>query len=243
MTDGVTIIRLIYKNLRNPSDTALPYQTAVEKLASVVRMKKLDLTLGEQNNVMKISEWFRPTSNDFALSEFGLSKVMLPIAVSRRVCGTAVDYNTVGADVPVVNYQVLSESHDGAVSFYGSPLRMIFRHGYYNIGDGYEYRIAYETDFTDEIELDGKINLPDYFVDMLAAEASYLLAPLVEDNSEEWRIFLNMQMPILQNQIMDWRMRWEKLVKKTAGKADVQKRTIFDRRNRNRFTFHRVITR
>lgn len=240
MTDGATITRLIYKNLRNPSDTALPYQTVIEKLASVVRMKKLDLTLGEQNNVMKISDWFRPPSNDFALSEIGLSRVLLTVNVLRRECGAV--YQT-GGDVPIVNYQVLNESHGGAISFYGSPLRMVFNRNDYEIQQSFEYRIAYETDFTDAVELDGKINLPDYFVDMLAAEASYLLAPLVEDNSEEWRGFLNLQMPILQNQIIDWRMRWEKLVKKTNGKADVQKRTIFDGRRRNRFAFHRTITR
>lgn len=226
--DGLKITQLCYENLRKPSDTALPYKTILHKIQAVVKKKKLDLALSEQNSLMSVSAWFTPTSANFDIStklaEF--ANILLPVRVESRAIDS--DWET-GEEVPIVNYQVLNTSQVGAVSFYGSPLRMMFRDPVSYVQER-QYRIGYESDFTDEIGLADAIPLPEYFSDMISDEATFDLIDLVEDNSPEWLSFVERQNEKLLVKIQDWRDRWKKYKNMFKGKSTIPKRTFWDNR-------------
>lgn len=223
MANGLKIIQLSYENLRKPSDTALPYRTILNKISAVVKKRKLDLALSEQNSLGRVSDWFTPTESDFILSSFA-PNILFPIRVEWRGNDSTVG---TGTEIPLVNYQVLNDSY-GAASFYGSPLRMVFRDEFATVQER-QFRIAYETDFTDDIDTNQNIHLPEYFTDYVAAESSYLLMPLVEDNSVEFADFRKMQLNILQQDIADWGAKWRDFVRQFKGKSSVPKRTFLDR--------------
>jgi hypothetical protein len=225
MTQGLKIIQLCYENLRKPSETAMHYRTILNKISSVIKKRKLDLALSEQNSLGKVSEWFTPSEADFVLSSYA-SNILFPIRVEWR---GADDTSETGTEIPLVNYQALNESY-GAASFYGSPLRMVFRDALETVQDR-QFRIAYETDFTDTVDTNQTVNLPEYFTDFVATEASILLLPIVEDNSAEWDMFYKRQMPVLQNDYLDWAAKWKKFAQQFKGRSNVPKRTFLDRRN------------
>lgn len=222
--NGLDIVREVYQNLRKPSDTALPYKTILSKTSGVIKKKKLDLALSEQNTLASTSEWFTPSSADFPLSDY-LENVLLPIRVEWR--GIDSDLET-GTEVPIVNYQVLNDSY-GAISFYGNPLRIVFRDNVDLVTDR-QFRIIYESDFTDTVGLANTIKLPSYFQEMLVDEITYKTLPLVEDNSPEFASFLKLQLQILENSILEWRDKWKEYVRKFKGRANVPKRTFLDRK-------------
>lgn len=221
--NGLKIVQLVFENLRKPSETALRYQTILNKTSGVVKKKKLDLALSEQNTLAETSAWFTPSASDFVISD-QISNVLLPIRVEWR--GLDSDLET-GAEVPIVNYQILNDSY-GAVSFYGNPLRMIFRDELDTVTDR-QFRMVYESDFSDTIGLANQIKLPDYFTEYVAALVTAVTLPLVEDNSPEYKEFVKLMLPILQQEIIEWEKSWREFVRKFRGKSRVPKRTFLDR--------------
>jgi hypothetical protein len=201
------------------------FKTILHKAESVIKKRKLDLALSEQNSEGKVSTWFTPTSADFALSSYA-QNILFPIRIEWRGSD---DISETGTEIPLVNYQVLNESY-GAASFYGSPLRMVFRDPLETV-QMRQFRIAYETDFTDSVDTNQTVHLPEYFTDFVANETTILLLPLVEDNSPEWEIFYKRQMPVLENDYLDWAAKWKDFVRSFKGRSNVPKRTFLDRRN------------
>jgi hypothetical protein len=225
--NGLEIVQAVYKRLRMPADTALPYQTVLDIASGVIRKKKLDLSLSEQNAEARTSQWFRPHSTDFELSTATaeLADVLFPIRVERRpIYGT---YET-GEEVPIVNYQVLQNHHD-TVAFYGTPIRMAF-HNTFDYTAETEYRVVYEEDFSRSLGLDNKLQLPAFFSEMVIDETVYKLLPLVEDNTDEWTLFFNRMMPVVMETIKDWRFSWERFIRNTHGNRKVFKKTFGPRR-------------
>ena len=101
-----------------PSQAALPYTSVLDIVAGVVARKKLDLALSPQNSTAVTSDWFTPSSTDFALEDEGFDSMLLPVRVERRAIGSELE---MGENVPTVNYEVLNTSNVGAISFYGIP--------------------------------------------------------------------------------------------------------------------------
>lgn len=221
MMDGLAIVQKIYRRLRRPSDLSLPYQTIIDTASEVIAQKKLDLALSEQNSLAITSNWFTVNSTDFSLEDQGLSDILLPVRVEYRPSDSELE---TGTSLPIVNYEVLNESRYAA-SFYGEPLRMVLRENLETVSQ-YQYRVIYEPDFTDEIDTNSKIELPNFFVGMIADESTYKLLNLVEDDSPEWASFKKEQREDLKLQIADWRRQWEKFVEKFKGKATVPIRTF-----------------
>lgn len=227
MTYGLDIVRRVYTRLRKPSQQALPYQTVLQTVSEVIARKKLDLALSSQNSLATTSEWFTPTAADFSLEELGLQDgVLLPIRVETR--GMDSDIET-GPPVPIVNYEVLNTSDVGAISFYGDPLRMVFRDTLEYISEQ-QYRLVYESDFGDDVSLESVVGLPAYFAGMVSLEACWELIDLVEDSSPEWAEFYKMVGKKWEAQIADKRDGWNQYVKMFKGRAQVPKRTFFDNR-------------
>ncbi len=54
--NGLDIVRRVFERLRKPSDTALPYQTALNTVREVIAMKKLDLAMSDQNSLAATSD-------------------------------------------------------------------------------------------------------------------------------------------------------------------------------------------
>lgn len=235
MATGLDIVRIVYQNLRQPSDTTLPYRTVLDKVRETVRKKKLDLVLAEQNGEARVSKWFYTARNDFEIGKFAPA-VFLPIRLERRGNGSTLE---TGVEIPLVNYQILANSPDAA-AFYGNPLRLAFRAPSKTVAD-FQYRLIYEPDFSETVELGDDIALPDYFTDYAAAEASVLLIMLNTDDSPEYRSFAALYLPILQQNIFEWTRKWEKFVRLFRGRATVPKRTFFanrGRHNRNGLPFN-----
>jgi hypothetical protein len=229
MKYGQDIVRRVYERLRKPSQQSLPYQTVLSTVAEVVARKKLDLALSSQNSSATTSQWFTPTTADFGLQGVGLDGILLPIRVERR--GIDSDYET-GEEVPIVNYEVLNTSNVGAISFYGDPLRMVFRDTLDYITQQ-QYRVVYESDLATadgRVTLSSVVGLPDFFAGMVVLESIWELIDLVEDTSDEWLAFYKMISPKLEKQIIDKRDGWDRYVRLFKGKAAVPKRTFWDNR-------------
>lgn len=234
--NGLEIIQGIYARLRKPSDAMLPYQTVRQVLLGVVRKKRLDLSLGELNKEAVVSEWFTPPASDFELSsaDGSLENVLFPIRVERRAARPPID-NIAVRDVPIVNFQVLSE-YPEAVSFYGNPVRMAVndRGGYLSL-PGVEFRIVFEPDAFGQMGTDKAVALPAFFSDMVIEETAFKLLPMVEDGSEDWAVFVKNVTPTLAASITQWNDAWTKYVRNTQSRSSVPKRTFLrNRRCRGR---------
>lgn len=221
--NGQDIVRRVYQRLRRPSQQSLPYQVVLQTVAEVIARKKLDLALSPQNSLATTSRWFTPASTDFALETKGMSGILLPIRVERRSIGS--DWET-GEDVPIVNYEVLNTSLNGAISFYGDPVRMVFRDGVDYVTQQ-EYRVIYEADFEEEFNLRSILGLPAYFAGMVVLEAAWELSLLVDDSSPEWQAFLDRSEKRWATEIADKREGWAKFVRMFRGRATVPKRTFW----------------
>ncbi len=232
--NGVDIVQRVYERLRRPSDAVLPYQTVLNVVGETIASKKLDLALGDQNSLATTSEWFTPSYQDFELHDLGLDDVMLPIRLEKRAADS--EFET-GDQVPIVNYEVLETSINGAVSFYGSPLRIAFRDPTVHIIEQ-QYRLIYEADFSDTVALDFRVQLPNYFAAMIGAEAAYLLIDLIEDTSDEWMLFVKAMTPKLEAEIARQNVQWSKFANRFKGKAVIPKRTfLMNRMGRPRTRF------
>lgn len=227
--NGLDITRRVLERLRRPSETALPFKTILRTVGEVVSIKKLDLALSEQNSLAVTSDWFTPSSNDFEINEIGADNILLPVRMERRSIGS--EYET-GDEQPIVNFEVLNTSQVGAVSFYGSPLRIAFRDSIDYISEQ-EYRLIYETDFGDTTSLSGTIDLPSYFAAMIGAESAFQLVDLVEDESPEWQNFMKSVEPKWVAEITRWNDKWRDYVRKFKGKAEIPIRTFLQNRRCN----------
>lgn len=219
----------VYRRLRKPSQEALPWRTVMDVLADVVNRRKLDLVLSPHNAKATVSDWFTPASNDILLSDYDID-AMLPIRVEVRSVGS--DFET-GEGVDIVNFDVLERSQNGAVSFYGDPLRMAFRDTSDYVGER-EYRIVYESDIFNDEEagLSDVVGLPAFFASLVVLETALELLDLVEDLSEEYQLFVKQVRPQWSVLLLDRREQWKRYVVMFKGRARVPKRTYFDNRVR-----------
>lgn len=194
-------------------------------MGEVISRKKLDLALSEQNSLATTSEWFTPSSADFPLEQLGLQGgVLLPIRVETRAVGST--YET-GDNVPIVNYETLNTSNVGAISFYGDPMRLVFRDTLDYIGNQ-EYRIIYESDFDEqEFALESIAGLPAYFASLVEIEAAWELLDQVADESPEWQKFYDIASAKWPALIADRRASFDKYVRMFKGRAQVPKRSFF----------------
>lgn len=227
--NGIDIVRGVYRRLRRPSQAALPWQDVLSIVSEVVSRMKCDLAMSPQNFTAQTSEWFTPSETDFEISELGLS-VLLPIRLERR--GIASDYET-GAEVPTVNYEVLNTSSVGAVSFYGDPLRIVFRDPLDTVTNT-EYRLIYESDTVGVQNLNSVIGLPQFFKSYAILRSSYEAMEIVLDDSDKWEKFVEMFRPSWQLQIVEQEAKWHQYVRDfRGGKSQIPKRTFLDNRRGN----------
>jgi hypothetical protein len=85
--NGLDIVRGVFRRLRRPSQTALPWGDVLSIVSEVVSRLKCDLAMSPQNLTAQTSEWFTPDSADFELGDLGLA-VLLPIRLERRDVGS-----------------------------------------------------------------------------------------------------------------------------------------------------------
>ena len=224
--NGLDIVRGVYRRLRTPSQADLPWQDVVNIVGEVIARMKLDLVLSPQNSTAVTSDWFRPSSTDFPLSDVGFSSILLPIRVERRAIGS--DLET-GFNVPTVNYEVLDTSTVSGISFYGNPLRIVFRDAL-DVITGMEYRIVYEDDLAGGISLNSVVGLPSFFKSKAILESAYEAMEIIEDNSPEWLNFVRTFRPSWEMQIGANEIQWRKYIRMFLGKSQVPKRTFFENR-------------
>lgn len=239
MANGLDIVRRVLERLKKPDDAALPYQTVLRTVGEKIAQRHLDLLLSEQNYLVKMSDWFTPPSADFPLNQAlaSLSNVLLPVRVETLPVDSE---RETGNELRIVGYQALNES-GGAVAFYGTPLRMVFRDSLEAVQNR-KIRIAYEPDIYQvkdaETNLSRKVGLPDFFSGMIALEAALDLLDEVDDDAPEWLAFVQRVNPKWVMMIADQRRQWEKYVKTIRGKVEVPKRTFFQ--NEARRSGHRT---
>jgi hypothetical protein len=221
---GLDIVRGVYRRLRKPSQAALPWQDVINIVRGVVARMLLDLALSPQNSTATTSDWFTPSATDFPMSDLGFASMLLPIRVERRELGS--DFET-GLETPMVNYEVLDTSTVGAISFYGNPIRMVFRDNLDTVTNT-EYRIVYEDDFLNTLNLNSVVGLPAYFESKAILEAAYEACEVVDDDSAAWMKFVEMYRPGWEMQIGANDKQWDKYVRMFKGKAQVPKRTFWD---------------
>lgn len=222
MINGLEIVQRIYQRLRQPDDTTLPYKTVLQTVSEIVAMKKIDLAISEQNNIAEVSSWFTPLGND---TELDIDDVFLPIRLERRPADSSAE---TGVSVPLVNYQVLNTSLNGAAAFYGDPLRLAFRDST-DFVSGQQYRLIYESDFLGDISLENNVSLPTLFKGMVAVEACYQLLEVIEDTSPEWIAFVALVAQKWREELAMWEDKWRRYVRKFRGTAQIPKRKFINR--------------
>lgn len=229
--NGLDIVNGVYRRLRRPDQNALPWQDVLSTVRDVVARKKLDLTLAEQNNAAITSDWFTPSSQDTVLTSE--VPILLPIALERRSVGSAW---TSGAEVPIVNYEVLNSAAAGSAAFYGNPLRLVLLNDSDYIGSQ-QYRLVYEPDFADDYSindtggsaaLSADNGLPSYVKELIEIEAAWSLIDDVLDESPEWIGFKNSKEQKWALEIQALNQKWSEYVRIFRGRARVPKRTLFD---------------
>lgn len=234
--NGLEIVQRVLQRLRRPSQQALAYPLVLSAVSEVVARKRIDLTLSSQNSLATVSPWFTPTTTNFEMEGYGLAGILLPIRVERRAIDS--EYET-GDNVPIVNYEVLDTSINGAISFYGDPIRMAFRDTLDYVSNQ-QYRVIYESDFENDVLLTNPLGLPDYFRGMISLEAAWDLLEMVEDDSPEWAAYQNLAMKKWPIQVADHRRAWDRYVRHFRGKAQIPKRTFWqNNRGRLRTVFFR----
>lgn len=212
--------------MRRPSQTALPWGDVLSIVSEVVSRLKCDLAMSPQNLTAQTSEWFTPDSADFELGDLGLS-VLLPIRLERRDVGS--DLET-GFNVPTVNYEVLDTSTVGGVSFYGDPMRLVFRDPL-DIVTSTEYRLVYESDSVGVANLNSVVGLPQFFKSYAILLSSYEAMEIVVDDSEKWIKFVEMFRPSWEGQIAIQEQKWHRYCREfRGGKSQIPKRTFLDNR-------------
>ena len=228
----LSIVRRVYERLRKPSQQALPYQTVVNAVLEVIARKKLDLALSPQNSLATTGAWFTPNAPDFPLQDEGFDGVLLPIRVEQRAIDST--YET-GTNVPIVNYEVLDTSMVGGVSFYGEPLRMVFRSNLDYILTQ-QYRVIYESDFVADLGIDDTVGLPQFFSGMVVLETALKLLTVIEDTSPEFMAFVSMVSGRWEAEIQEEREAWKRYVRMFKGRAQVPIRTFWSSRQSCRQT-------
>lgn len=223
--NGIDITRRVYRRLKMPSQQALPYKYVLETVGEVISRKRLDLALSSQNSLGVTGDWFTPSETDFALDD----GILLPIRVERR--GIDSDIET-GEDVDITNYSSPRNNPAGTVSFYGDPLRMVFRDELDYVSTQ-QYRLFYEPDFEGETTLESVVGLPEYFKSMVVLESCWELLDQIEDSSAEFMEFYKMVSAKWPAQIAMQQPQWERFVRQFRGNR-VVKTTFWDGRNTDR---------
>jgi hypothetical protein len=224
--NGIDIVRGVYRRLRRPSQAALPWQDVLQIVSEVISRLKGDLAMSPQNLTAQTSDWFIPSSTDFPISELGLS-VLLPIRLERRGIGS--EFET-GFEVPTVNYEVLNTSNVGAVSYYGDPLRIVFRDPLETVSNT-EYRLIYESDTVGVQNLNSVVGLPQFFKSYAILLSGYEAMEIVVDDSDKWEKFVEMFRPSWNLQIIAQDVKWQRFIREfRGGKSQIPKRTFLDNR-------------
>lgn len=235
--NGLDIVRGVYRRLRRPAQSDLAWQDVIQIVGEIVSRMKVDLMLNPQNQTAEVSDWFTPSSKDFSLDDVGIHACLLPVRVERKAIDSEFE---AGFDVPCVNFEVLDTSIVGAVSFYGTPLRMAFRDPLEVLSQT-QYRVVYETDTVNNIALSTVTGLPQCFKAKAQLMAAYEAMELIEDETPGWLNFVKMFRPSWEKQMVNDDMQWRRYVRIFRGKSQVPKTRFFDNRRstrtvRNRFS-------
>jgi hypothetical protein len=224
--NGLDIVRGVYRRLRRPSQTALPWPDVLAIVSEVVSRLKCDLAMSSQNLTAQTSDWFIPSVADFPLSELGIS-VLLPIRLERREVGS--DFET-GFNVPTVNYEVLDTSTVGGVSFYGDPMRIVFRDPL-DFVTNTEYRLIYESDTVGVQNINSIVGMPQFFRSYATLLSAYEAMEIVLDDSKKWEKFIKTFRPDWGMQLALQNDTWQRYIREfRGGKSQVPKRNFIDNR-------------
>jgi hypothetical protein len=133
-------------------------------------------------------------------------------------------------NVPTVNYEVLDTSTVGGVSFYGDPMRLVFRDPL-DIVTSTEYRLVYESDSVGVANLNSVVGLPQFFRSYAILLSSYEAMEIVVDDSEKWIKFVEMFRPSFELQIAAQEQKWHRYCREfRGGKSQIPKRTFLQNR-------------
>jgi len=224
--NGIDIVRGVYRRLRRPAQSDLAWQDVLAIVGEVVARMKYDLMMSPQGDTAKISDWFVPSSTDFALGDVGIQNCLLPTRVEKK--GLDSEFET-GADVPCVAVDVLDTSNVGAVAFYGSPLRMAFCDPFDYVTQ-MQYRVVFQTDTVDGISLSTVTGLPNFFQAKAILDAAYQAMEICEDQSAEWLSFVKMYRPDWGGEMKQKNQDWIRYVRKFRGKSQIPKTRFWDNR-------------
>ena len=224
--NGLEIVHAVYRRLRRPSQTDLVWQDAIAIVGEVVSRMKVDLMLNPQNQTAVISDWFTVSETDLPLDAIGIHSCLLPVRVEKKAIDS--EFET-GFDVPCVNFEVLDTSIVGAVSFYGTPLRIAFRDALEVVSQSL-YRIVYETDTVNDIALNTVTGLPQCFKSKATLMAAYEAMEIIENDTPSWLNFVKLYRPSWEAQMINNDVQWRRYVRIFRGKSQVPKRRFFDNR-------------
>lgn len=176
MPTASDILKQSYSFLGKPSQQKLPYQSIIDSLNRKVNGRMLDMQLSSNNWRARLSGVKTYTTQDVALN---LDSYSVPVRVESRPRGGS---DSDWQEEEIVDYATWNSVNRPAVSFYGTPTRMVLNADV----TSREFRILYETGdetisgLTDDIELAG------IFVPLIFDEVTLDCLAMVNDSTPEW---------------------------------------------------------
>lgn len=176
MATAGDILRQSIRYLGKPSEAKLPHQSIIESLNRKVNGRLLDMQLSSNNWRAKLSGVKTYTSQDVALN---LDSYSVPVRVESRVRGGS---DSEWQEEEIVDYATWNSVNRPAVSFYGTPTRMVMNADVASR----EFRILYETGDVTIAALTDDVELAGIFIPLLFDEVTLDCLAMVNDSSPEW---------------------------------------------------------
>lgn len=210
------VIAGVYTLLRRPSDIKLPYQDVLERLNDVLRGLVQDMNLGGRERRTE-SALVTIDQDDV---DFLLRMPNIPdfeaVGLEYSPLNSYVGSTKPWYEVVVVPYSSWGRHFSGdrmAAAFYGSSSLQEGTKVRLNINPSdlgnYEFRLSYRLPLLTIVQLGERPPIPSNFLPMVKLETAIACAPVVQDDTEGWKKWLEKTLPVYAVQLAEWRRRWE----------------------------------
>jgi hypothetical protein len=219
------IVAGVYTLLRRPSEAKLPPADVRERLND--RFKRL---VQEHGLSMKGSRTVvAPVTVSPSDVDFRIDLENIPdYEVLRLERGASyVGGETVWDEVAVVPFESWEQHFSGprlAATFYGGPetggVRVKLNATAEEMAR-WSWRLSYRLPLLIAMQSGDRPPLPSHFLPMAKLEGAIACAPLVNDQTPEWKGFLKTALPLYMTELQDWREQWTKYLDTTLEPQSV----------------------
>lgn len=227
--------------LRRPSDLKLPAQDILERLNDTLRGLVQDMDLGgRERRTESALVSIDPDDIDYLIRMENIPDFE-PVRLEYSPINSYVNNTRPWYETVIVPYSAWERHFAGdrmAASFYGSSSLTEGTKVRLNIDSSeignYEFRLSYRLPLLTIVQLGERPPVPSNFLPMVKLEVAIACAPLVQDETEEWKKWLERVIPIYTAQLLEWKTRWEEYLSESVEPQVQPLRRFDDYRRRTR---------